>query len=95
MKVGVCILELKIPYAHSLKEKRSILKKISNKIQQKFNVSISEVDTQDLWQTATLGIAATGNNAPFLEGVLETVANYTESIFDGEIRVLHTEVITV
>ena len=93
MKIGICTLEFRIPYVHSLKEKRSIVKKISNKIQQKFNVSISEVDTWDLWQTATLGIAVVGNNGPFLEGVIEVLINYAESIFDGEIRVLHTEVI--
>ena len=95
MKVGVCALELRISYAHSLKEKRSIVKKVSSKIQQKFNVSISEVDTQDLWQTATLGIAMAGSNGPFLEGALETLINYIESIFDGEIRVLYTEIIAV
>ena len=95
MKVGVCALELRIPYAHSLKEKRSIVKRISNKIQQKFNVSISEIDTQDLWQTATLGIAVVGSHGPFLEGFLETLIDYAENIFDGEIRVLHTEVIAV
>ncbi|WP_028308274.1 DUF503 domain-containing protein [Desulfitibacter alkalitolerans] len=95
MKVGVCTLELRIPYAHSLKEKRSIVKRISNKIKQKFNVSISEIDTQDLWQTATLGIAVVGSHGPLLEGFLETLIDYVESTFDGEIRVLHTEVIAV
>ena len=95
MKIGVCILELRIPYAHSLKEKRSVVKKISNKIQQKFNVSISEVDTQDVWQTATLGIAVAGSHVPLVEGVLESLIGYSESIFDGEVRVLHTEVIVI
>jgi len=95
LKIGVCTLEFRISYVHSLKEKRSVVKKISNKIQQKFNVSISEIDTQDLWQTATLGIAVAGSHAPLLEGILESLIDYAESIFDGEIRVLHTEVIAV
>ena len=95
MKIGVCTLEFRISYTHSLKEKRSVVKRISNKIQQKFNVSVSEVDTQNLWQIATLGIAVVGSHGPFLEGVLETIINYVESIFDGEIRVLHTEVIAI
>jgi len=95
LKIGVCTLELRISYVHSLKEKRSIVKKISSKIRQKFNVSISEVDTQDIWQTATLGIAAVGSQGPFIEGALETIIDYVENIFDGEIRILHTEVIAI
>jgi len=95
LKIGVCTLEFRMPYVHSLKEKRSVIKKLSNKIQQKFNVSISEVDNWDIWQTATLGIVVVGSHGPLLEGILETLIDYTESIFDGEIRVLHTEVIVV
>lgn len=95
MKIGICSFHLRIPCVHSLKEKRSVVKKISTKIKQNFNVSIAEIDNHDVWQTATLGIAVVSNDGPFLQGVIDKVLDYTENNFDGEMLILHTEVICI
>ena len=49
MPVGVLILEIQLPYSHSLKDKRAVLLKIRDRLRSRFNVAIAELDHQDLW----------------------------------------------
>lgn len=58
-----------------MKEKRFILKSLKTKIQNKFNVSIAEVDYHDQWQHACLGIASVSNDRRFLDSTLSNVMN--------------------
>ena len=60
MVVGVLRLELLLPENHSLKGKRSVLRAIKARVQNKFNVSIAECEDHDLWQRATLGVSQVG-----------------------------------
>ena len=73
MVVGVCTLELDIPAAHSLKDKRSILKPIVAHVRNSFNVSIAEVESHDAWQRATFGIVCVSSNAEYAQGLLAQV----------------------
>jgi uncharacterized protein YlxP (DUF503 family) len=57
MVIGTCTIELHIPGNGSLKGKRRVTKSIIARVYNKFNVSIAEVGNQDLWQSATLGVA--------------------------------------
>ena len=75
MVVGVCTLELHLPGVASLKDKRQILLSLKERIQNKFNVSIAEVDGQDLWQTAVLGVACVANEQRHTNEVLDSVLN--------------------
>jgi len=95
LKVGICRLELRIPFSHSLKEKRGIVKRLMTRVQQRFPVSIAEVECQDVWQKAVLGMAVVGTGTPFVQGVIEKAINFLENNFDGEIMVTRTEVINV
>jgi uncharacterized protein YlxP (DUF503 family) len=61
MVIGVCTVELHIPDQGSLKGKRQVLLSLKDRVRQKFNVSISELDGQDLWQRAVLGVACISN----------------------------------
>jgi len=61
MIIGVCTVELHIPDQGSLKGKRQVLLSLKDRVRQKFNVSISELDGHELWQRAVLGIACIGN----------------------------------
>lgn len=67
---------------HSLKEKRSIIRKVTKRIQNNFNVSISEVDYYDLWQRTTLAIVTVTNEMKFAEQVMQevlaTIDSFTE-----------------
>jgi len=86
MVIGTCIIELSIPAAHSLKEKRRVLKSIITRVQNEFNVSIAEVDSNDAWQSAALGVACVSNSANHVHSTLTKVINMIEkSRFDVEV----------
>ncbi|MDO8357540.1 MAG: DUF503 domain-containing protein [Nitrospirota bacterium] len=55
--VGLCTVELFIPGSQSLKDKRQVLLSLKDRLREKFNLSVAEVDGQDLWQKAVLGLA--------------------------------------
>ena len=79
MVVGVCSLELFIPEALSLKQKRSVLKSMLEGLRSRFNVSAAEVEHMDLWQRATVGIACVSNSQPFVDQVLNKVVDWVEA----------------
>jgi uncharacterized protein YlxP (DUF503 family) len=78
MVVGVCTLELDIPASHSLKDKRNVVKSLTARVRKDFNVSIAEVDAQDAWQRATLGIVCVSSDAGYAQGLLAKVVDSIE-----------------
>jgi len=96
MNVGVCRISLRLPENLSLKGKRQVLKSITTKVKNKFNVSIAEVDDQDLWQLATLGICCVSNNKRYTNKVLSKVVGFiTNSRFEIEILNYEIEILPV
>jgi uncharacterized protein YlxP (DUF503 family) len=85
MHIGICTLHLRLLESHSLKEKRRIIKSIKDRIRNKFNVSIAEIDRQDKWQLATLGVACVSNDARFANGVLSKVVNFIDEAHPVEL----------
>ncbi len=57
MRVGILRVDLHVPGAHSLKDKRRVIRSLKDRLFARFNVSVAEVGAQDLWQRAELGIA--------------------------------------
>ena len=80
MVVGICRLHLMLPESHSLKEKRMVLRRIKDRVRQKFNVAIAEVGDQDLWQSAQLGFAVVSNERGYTEGLVQKVLAFVESL---------------
>jgi len=78
MIIGVLTLELHLPEAKSLKEKRMVLKSITEKIKHHYNVSIAEVDNQNLWQRSTIALAAVSLKKDDLEKVFSKIENLIE-----------------
>jgi len=76
MHVSVCQIELRLPENHSLKGKRQVIKSITTRIQNRFNVSVAEVDNQNLWQLATLGIACVSNHRRHADETLSNVVKF-------------------
>ncbi len=76
MVIGVARVEIHFPESGSLKNKRHFLKRIKDRIQNKFNVSVAEVDHNDLWQRTTLGVAIVANEQQFANQVLSQVAEF-------------------
>ena len=84
--VGVCVIELRLPDNASLKGKRSTIKPIISRVRHEFNVSIAEVDAQNAWQRAVLGVACVSASAEYAHGQLERVVQWIESNrFDVEL----------
>ncbi len=94
MIIGTCRITLYIPSAHSLKEKRAVIKSLLAHVQKEYNVSIAEVDGQDLWQRAVLGVACVSTSQQYAHGQLESVVRFIEKrrpdipLIDYEIEML-------
>jgi len=71
--VGVLTMELRIEHAHSLKEKRHVVKSLKDRLRHKFNVSVAEIDDQDLHNSAVLAAATVSSSRDFAAKVLEAV----------------------
>ena len=85
MHVGTCIVKLRLPENGSLKGKRQVSKSIIERTKNRFNVSIAEVEDQDIWQTLTLGVSCVSNSAPHANEILSKVVNFIENNkFDAE-----------
>ena len=82
MHVGVCKVTLRLPENQSLKGKRRVVKSLCSRVRAKFNVSIAEVDNNDVWQLATLGVVCAGNSSRHVDEVLSNVLDYIESTRD-------------
>ena len=94
MHIGVCRIRIRLPENLSLKGKRQVLKSVIARVRNKFDVSIAEVDDQDLWQLATLGVCCVSNNGRQTNEVLSKVVDFVIGgrfeieILDYEIEIL-------
>lgn len=71
--IGVLTMELRIETAHSLKDKRHVVKSLKEKLRNRHNISIAEVDYQDQWQHALLAAVTVSSSRQFAEQVLQAV----------------------
>lgn len=85
MPIGVITLEIHLPYAHSLKEKRAVLQKMRDRLRSRFNVAVAELDHQDVWQQATLGVVSISSSQTLLESVLREVLAESEKILGQDV----------
>ena len=73
MPVGLLLLDLQLPDAHSLKDKRQILRSLKARLRRKFNIAIAELDFHDVWQSSTIGIVTLSNAEQHVEESLQGV----------------------
>lgn len=78
MVVGVLTLRLALPASQSLKDKRRILQSLMAKVRREFNVSVAEIDQNDTWQSAVLGMASVSNDAEYTRNLLLRVVQTLE-----------------
>ena len=93
MRIAVLHVELHIPYSQSLKDKRMVLRRIKDRLQ-KFNVAIAEVEHQDAWQRAELGIVAISTTSLHVEQELLAAADEIERIEPGLVSRTEVEFLT-
>ena len=86
MHIGVLKVRFRIHDNHSLKGKRHAIKPIIAHVQNKFNVSVAEIDNQELWQLATIGVSCISNSPRHANEVLSKVMDFINIIrVDAEI----------
>jgi uncharacterized protein len=90
MMVALARFDLRIPGCGSLKEKRHVVKTLSNGIRSKFNVAVAEVDHQELWQRTAIGVAAVAEEQYHARRVLHEVERLVERW--AEVEVIGTDV---
>ncbi|MEX0763085.1 MAG: DUF503 domain-containing protein [Dehalococcoidia bacterium] len=78
MHVGVCRLTLHLYENNSLKGKRRVVHSLAERLRNKFAVAVAEVDTQDVWQTATVGISAVSGDLKTLNSLLDRVIEFAQ-----------------
>jgi len=78
VRVAICVMELYIPGVTSLKAKRQVTKSLIQRLRNKFNVSITEVGDQDLWQRVELGLAVVCHNGAGADSIMEKIYSYVE-----------------
>ncbi len=78
MVVGLAIVTLRLHDAASLKDKRSVVKRVTSRVRGAYNVAVAEVDTHDAWQTITLGIACVSTEPGHAHAMLEKAVRLIE-----------------
>jgi hypothetical protein len=93
MIVGVCRVTLRLPENGSLKDKRQVVRSLTQRLRNKFNVAVAEVDDNDRWQIATIGVTCLSNDARHAQEQLDTIITFIErtrldaELIDAEIDV--------
>ena len=82
--IAFLTLELHIEAAQSLKDKRQVVRSLKDRLRASFNVSVAEVQENDKWQVAVLGIVTVSNDKTHANEMLSKIVNFIES--DGEAR---------
>ena len=91
MVVGLAACECIIYDAHSLKEKRAVLQRIITRLKQKYNVSVSEVDHQDVWQRTTIAVASVSSSKVSTERELQNALKMIDSFPEIERTITEIE----
>jgi uncharacterized protein YlxP (DUF503 family) len=71
--IAFLTLELRIEGAHSLKDKRQVVRSLKDRLRASYNVSVAELDSTDLWQRATVGVVSISGSRDYLRGLMEKV----------------------
>lgn len=85
MPAGLLTIEIELPYAHSLKEKRAVVQRLLGRLRARFNVAVAEMDHQEAWQRTTLGVVSVSSSQPVLESSLRKVLEEAEKILGQDV----------
>jgi uncharacterized protein YlxP (DUF503 family) len=89
--ISLLTIELMIPWAHSLKDKRSAVRGLKDRLRSRFNASVAEVAYQDKWQRAKIAVCIIGSDKRQLESGMTKVAQLCEEAQDLQIADMHQQ----
>jgi hypothetical protein len=93
--VGICQIDLRIPGNASLKGKRKVLRQIIDRVKNRYNISISEIGDNDLWQRSKLGVSVVGNDSRHINSSLDKILDFIEGMNIAEMIHFEIEIIHV
>jgi uncharacterized protein YlxP (DUF503 family) len=83
--IGVLTLEIRLEHSHSLKDKRHVVKSLKDRLRNKFNVAVAEIDYQDLWQRASVAAVTVSADQGHAQQVLQLVEREAASLLGPEL----------
>jgi len=89
--VGVLTLEIRIEEAHSLKEKRHVVKSLKDRLRERFNVAVAEIDHLDSWQASVVAAVTVSNDRVHAEQMLQAVEAHAASVLGGALIASNVE----
>ena len=92
-RIALGLVELHLPDAASLKDKRHVLKGLKEKVRARFEVAVAEVDHQDVWQRATLAVAYVSADARHANTVVSKALDYIEDTVEGQVLDTSVEIL--
>jgi uncharacterized protein YlxP (DUF503 family) len=92
-RIALGTVEIHLPDVGSLKGKRHALKGLKQKLRQRFEISVAEVDHQDSWQRATLALACVSGNSRHANEVISKAMDFLEDNVDGYVTDVHVELL--
>jgi uncharacterized protein len=81
--IGVLTLDIHVEHSHSLKEKRHVVKSLKDRLRERFNVAVAEIDHLDSWQNSVVAVATVSNDRVHAEQILHAVEAHAASILGG------------
>lgn len=94
MFVGVARLTLQIPDSGSLKAKRQVLRRVTDRVKARFNVSVAEVGANDLWQRAIVGLTVVGNDQRHVNEQLDKIIQYVDDMYVAPLMEREMEIVS-
>ncbi|MFZ0980128.1 MAG: DUF503 domain-containing protein [Candidatus Acidiferrales bacterium] len=85
MPIGLLTLEIHIPDARSLKDKRQVLRSLKDRLRAHYNVAVAELEHQELWQRSRVGVVSISGDSKYLEESLEAIAAESERILGRDL----------
>jgi hypothetical protein len=92
MPIGLLTLEIHIPDARSLKDKRQVIRSLKDRLRAHFNVAVAEMDYQDVWQRSVVGVVTISNDAHHLEQSLQSILAASEGVLGRDLASSQIEV---
>jgi len=85
MPIGLLTLEIHIPDARSLKDKRQVLRSLKDRLRANFNVAVAELEHQELWQRSRIGVVSISGDGKHLEDSLQAIAQESERVLGRDL----------
>ena len=95
MKILLIRVTLRASWVHSLKEKRMVIKSLIERLKHKFNISVGEVDKQDIHKDLVIGISAVCGSSAQIDSTMENIINFIETNTDAEIINIEKDILNI